>query len=138
MTKQELLKAIDNSSSLSGVIRYLGMNKSSNTYNVIRKKIKEYDITPSFKVKENKKYSDDQIFCENSTYDRKDLRNKIIRENILSYNCCVCGIDEWNGKPLSLQLDHINGIGNDNRKENLRFLCPNCHTQTSTWGNKKS
>ena len=44
----------------------------------------------------------------------------------------------WCNKRITLHLDHINGISNDNRKENLRFLCPNCHQQTDTWGNKKA
>lgn len=51
--------------------------------------------------------------------------------------CAECGISgDWNGKPLTLQLDHINGKHSDNRIENLRILCPNCHSQTSTWGMK--
>ena len=45
--------------------------------------------------------------------------------------------DSWHGKPLSLVLDHINGIFNDNRKKNLRFLCPNCNSQTVTFAGKK-
>ncbi|MGB2240169.1 MAG: HNH endonuclease [Pseudomonadales bacterium] len=50
------------------------------------------------------------------------------------YNCSSCGIgDEWNGKPITLQLDHINGVNNDHRLDNLRMLCPNCHSQTDTW-----
>lgn len=56
------------------------------------------------------------------------------------YKCDVCGMDPvWNGKPLTLQLDHINGKYWDNRFENLQYTCPNCHTQTETWGvrNKK-
>jgi len=55
----------------------------------------------------------------------------------MSYCCAVCGIVEWQEQPLSLQLDHINGIHSDCRRENLRWLCPNCHTQTSTWGAKQ-
>ena len=47
-----------------------------------------------------------------------------------------CGISEWLGNPLALQLDHINGVNNDHRLTNLRFLCPNCHSQTDTYAGK--
>ena len=56
---------------------------------------------------------------------------------LIEYKCKECGIENlWNNKPISLQLDHINGIKTDNRLENLRFLCPNCHSQTETFGSK--
>ena len=79
----------------------------------------------------------DEIFCENSTYtNRHHMKTKLIRLG-WEYQCSECGLgDEWNGKPIVLQLDHINGIHNDNRYENLRFLCPNCHSQTPTFGRK--
>jgi 5-methylcytosine-specific restriction endonuclease McrA len=50
--------------------------------------------------------------------------------------CQICGISEWHGKPITLQLDHINGINNDNRYENLRLICPNCHSQTITYAGR--
>lgn len=70
-----------------------------------------------------------------------NLKSWMKEFNLLEYKCVGCsntGI--WNDKPISLQLDHINGINNDNRLQNLRLLCPNCHSQTETYagkGNKK-
>ena len=64
------------------------------------------------------------------------LKKRIINENLIEYKCSICGIENWNNKPIVLQLDHINGNNRDNRIENLRFLCPNCHSQTETFCKK--
>lgn len=137
-TRDELVKAVNGSQSMAEVVRKLGLNKSSNTYATLIKEFQYYKIKPHFKKRSRgtTPYTFEEMFCENSSYDRTTLRNKIIKEKILNYECSECGIIDWNGKKLSLQLDHINGVSNDNRLENLRFLCPNCHSQTKTWGNK--
>jgi 5-methylcytosine-specific restriction endonuclease McrA len=84
------------------------------------------------------KKSNDEIFVIDSTYARHNLKRRILQENLLPYKCSLCGIGNmWNNKELVLQLDHINGKNNDNRLENLRFICPNCHTQTETFSCKK-
>ena len=78
------------------------------------------------------------ILVKNSTYtNRTALKKRLVDEKILPYRCAICGNEgEWNSYPLILQLDHINGINNDNRIENLRFLCPNCHSQTTTFSGR--
>lgn len=79
----------------------------------------------------------DSVLIENSTYARHSVKRRLISESLLEYKCSCCGnIGEYNNKPLVLQLDHINGINNDHRLENLRFLCPNCHTQQDTYAAK--
>ena len=63
----------------------------------------------------------------------------IIKNNIIPYRCNDCNNDGYhNQKPLSLQLEHKNGINNDNRLQNLCFLCPNCHSQTNTYSGKNN
>jgi hypothetical protein len=80
-----------------------------------------------------------EILVENSTYNRCDLKKRLISDNILPKRCCICGLlPEWNGRSLSLTLDHINGVSDDNRLENLRLLCPNCHSQTDSFAGKKN
>jgi hypothetical protein len=67
---------------------------------------------------------------------RASVRKTIINDNLIPYKCNECEINDWNGKKLSLHLDHINGKNGDHRLENLRFLCPNCHSQTDTYTGK--
>ncbi len=138
---EEIKIFLTESSSFWDFCKKLGYtNKSGTTYDIVRKELDARGIKlPIFNRggKSTKKKTYSEIFCEHSSYDRKDLKKRILKENILNYECLNCGISEWLGQPISLQIDHINGINNDNRIENLRFLCPNCHSQTDTWGNKK-
>lgn len=81
---------------------------------------------------------DRDVFVRNSRY----LSSQGIVRRLLargwSYACRECGITTWRNRPLSLHLDHINGVHNDHRLVNLRFLCPNCHSQTATYCRRKS
>lgn len=53
-----------------------------------------------------------------------------------NHKCCICNLSTWCDKEIPLELDHINGNSEDNRMDNLRMICANCHTQTSTYKNK--
>jgi 5-methylcytosine-specific restriction endonuclease McrA len=67
------------------------------------------------------------------------LKLRVMADNLIPYKCAICGNEGLHlDKPLSLQLDHINGNSKDNRLDNLRFLCPNCHSQTDTFCGKKN
>lgn len=67
---------------------------------------------------------------------RAVVRRRLLADRILENRCSICGISEWCGAPLTLHIDHINGIRNDHRLANLRMLCPNCHSQTPTYGGR--
>ena len=72
-----------------------------------------------------------------SKWKRVHVKNFIIKHSLIPY-VCECGVsNRWREKPISLQLEHKNGIANDNRLDNLCFLCPNCHSQTMTFSGKK-
>ena len=73
------------------------------------------------------------MFAENSTYANEVIKQRIVAGNLLEYKCSKCSIDNWQNETIVLDLDHINGNNRDNRLENLRYLCPNCHSQTDTY-----
>lgn len=80
-----------------------------------------------------------EIMVKESLFNRTHLKERIIEENIIPYKCAICKNNGyWMGKKLSLQLEHKNGIPTDHRKENLEFLCPNCHSQTKTFSGKNA
>ena len=84
---------------------------------------------------------DEDVFVKNSTYARHKLKERIIKQKMIDYCCSICfNIGIWLDKPMPLILDHINGTNNDNRLENLRFVCSNCDSQLDTYKsrNRKS
>jgi 5-methylcytosine-specific restriction endonuclease McrA len=140
---------LDSSTSYSDILRKLNFDtKTGGAYKTLKSRISENnfntDILNINRKNYYKEYSKqnkieiNDALTEHSNYARSSLKRRLISENIIEYKCSLCSIiDAWNGNPISLQLDHINGINNDNRLENLRFLCPNCHSQTDTYSAKR-
>jgi len=152
LNKNELQQLLDNSNSLVEVIKFFNLDPFNGNHKTLNQRIKEEGLSLA-KLEQNRKvaqelhlknlrtkrtFTDELIFCVNSAYSRRNLKQKLIKQTLLPYICSTCGCEPvWNNKPLSLQLDHINGVNNDNRLENLRFLCPNCHAQTETFSGKR-
>jgi 5-methylcytosine-specific restriction endonuclease McrA len=86
------------------------------------------------------KQLNNEMFVLNSAYNHSTIKRNIIKYNLIPYECATCkNQGKHNGLDLTLQLDHINGVKVDQTLSNLRFLCPNCHSQTQTYagGNRK-
>lgn len=80
------------------------------------------------------KYPNERMFSENCSVARHAVKKRILLDDLIENVCDICGIGpEWNDKPMVLILDHINGVNNDNRLENLRFVCSNCDSQLDTY-----
>lgn len=150
--REKLQDILNNSSSNVEVLTKLGFDGYNGNHRTLTARLLEEDFNLE-KFNNNKKLEhsnralrarlnqyvpNDKVFCEHSTY----ISNANIKPRLLElgmdYKCSECGIgDLYNNKKISLQLDHINGINNDNRLDNLRFLCPNCHSQTDTFSGKR-
>ena len=144
VSEEDFRRIVANSYSYSDCLRALGLaTRGGSSTDILKKRLAELNCDISHFGTNNQKqsvyakYSLEEILVENSFYANiSSLKSRLIREGRLEYKCAICGIKEWRDLPLSLQLDHINGINNDHRIENLRFLCPNCHSQTETYSGK--
>lgn len=146
LSDEQFVELLKKSSTISEVLFKLGYTVKGNSwgYSQVKRRMDDLNLDYSiFKgksavIKTNKlnNVKKEDILKENCKHQRTVLRRYIIKNNLIPYKCAICGCTEWQGKTLSLELDHINGVNNDNRLENLRFLCPNCHSQTSTYGSR--
>ena len=146
-TKEWLSELCKDSYSYAEVLRKAGRKQGGGTQATLRKKIQEFGIDIShftgqgWKRKSNcppqkhkEKYQLNEILIKNSPITQKVLRGYVERHNLLEYKCQTCNCDgHWQNGIISLEIDHINGDNSDNRIENLRYLCPNCHALTETY-----
>lgn len=147
-TEQDFIQAVKECFSKSAVIKKLGLFVGGTNYRMFDDKIKQLKLdtshfTGSGHLKGrthiwNRQFTNDDLFTSNSQRKTSVIRKRIKRDNLIVYECSICqNKGNWLDKKLTLHLDHINGINNDNRLENLRWLCPNCHSQTQTYCKKK-
>lgn len=141
--KEEFTKLVLSSNNLSDIAKKMGLNPFCGNRNTIKKYIKLYNIDIShFRIdysnRINRKKRDlSEILVIDSVFNNTNLKHRLYDERLKERKCEKCGQDEnWNGEHMSLILDHINGINNDNRLENLRIVCPNCNATLSTHGGK--
>lgn len=132
---------VSKASSIRSLLENLGFSRNSGTMgNIARERIKYLDINTDHFTNGGgaARYTIEQICIEHSTYTNiSRLKIRLITEKYKKYLCELCGNKGIHlGKSLSLQLDHINGVCSDHRLDNIRFLCPNCHSQTDTYGGK--
>jgi len=151
MSDEEFRLLIKNSNSLSEVLKKIGLSSNGGgSRSVINKRIKILNIDCSdlkFKIAQKRRENFksihektlEDIFSGKCEYiSTNSLRKRLVREGVLEYKCSLCDISEWNGNKISLQLDHIDGDRKNNSLENLRILCPNCHSQTKTYAGKRN
>lgn len=146
LSDEQFVELLKNSSAISEVLFKLGYSVKGNSWGFAKVKQRMSDLnldgsifkgkSPITKYGTLHKVNASDILKPNCKHARSVLRRYVIKNNLIPYRCAICGCVEWQGRTLSLELDHINGINNDNRIENLRFLCPNCHSQTTTYGSR--
>lgn len=137
-SKEGVIVAMVGAVSMSDVLRKMGLTIRAGNYQRLQKYAKRYGITLPISQGGNgtggwfSTLTDDDVFVENSLTTRHVVKKRLRKEG-RGHVCEICEQgDEWFGKPLVMVLDHENGVNDDNRKGNLRFLCPNCNSTLST------
>lgn len=138
-SQEEIENIVKISNSFKDFARKIGYSStpSGDTIKMLQKKLEKYDTTHFGKNITQVERTVENTFVENSTASQKSLRKLYLENNYSEYKCSICGQEPfWQGKDLTLILDHKNGINNDDRLENLRWVCPNCNQQLDTTGSK--
>lgn len=139
-TKEELEKMVADSLSMRELERKIGYSAIGNNSETVQSRLDLYNISTDHFTgisPNNVKRTEENVFIENSTATQATLRRWYKKGRYTEYKCSICGLEPfWNGRELTLTLDHINGNNHDDRLENLRWVCPNCDRQLPTFGSK--
>ena len=140
----EFKTIVAKSKTFSDVLSNFGLENIGGNCQTLKRRMNEQQVDYSHILLNNRerKYIStraplSEIMKEKSTYSRYWLKQRLIKDGILKNQCSICNVlPVWLDKPLVLILDHINGIRDDHRKENLRFVCPNCASQLPTFAGR--
>ena len=144
-TKEKLQKIADESFSYRQMILKLGLKETGGNYSNIQNRCKEFKVNTSHFFGQGWNKLNHPSYGKGSTPlneyfikgDKKKpsakVKERLINNNLKEYKCERCGIDEWLGGRIVIELHHMNGDSKDNRLENLQLLCPNCHSQTHNY-----
>lgn len=143
---EEFIKAVKECESIRGVLKSLNLAGQGANYRGFHIRVKRLGLDTSHFTGQGHlkgkscswsvKKDINDFLVEYSPHNNGNIKRRLIKEGILPAKCCICSIDSWNEMPLSLQMDHINRCDTDNRLENLRLLCPNCHSQTHNFAGR--
>ena len=141
LSKDQLEDIVKSSRTLQEVLKKIGYSSVSGAnIKTVQKRIAKYQISTNHFTKGvgiGTKRTEENVFCKDSTASQHVLRIWYFKWKYAKYKCSICGqLPVWQGKELSLTLDHINGNNTDDRIENLRWICPNCDRQLDTFGSK--
>lgn len=141
--EEQLRKLVQECKSFREALKRLGKVTSGASLRKLKDELELYGIDYKFMPEKTggirAQIPLEQVLKEGVDYCSKDLKKRLIKAGLKKDICELCGTtNQWNGQPLTLHLDHINGNHIDNRLENLRVLCPNCHSQTSTYAGRNT